>query len=394
MNICFLLPPTERYSPISGGSIAIKTMQMAQRLISRGHDVTVLAPAGEDATYSVGRVVPIQSPSPESLPALPKAISRWRRKLMRWDWLYYEYYLRSARRALRRMEKRPGAVLIFNDLVTPRWVKRWLPTAKVVCMLSSECVTRQKGIRKTISAVHKFAAVSGYIRDWTIQRYAIPADKIVTIPSGADLETFRPRPSYLSSASPIKVLFLGRIDPAKGPDLAADAVEKLRAEGVPITLTVAGGRWLYDQENGTEDAYFTDLRQKMAAAAAEYLGHVPRPDVPGLVRRHDIACVLSRGNDPMPLTLFEAMASGLAVLASERGGIPEACDGAAWMVNVDEFGAIVGALRSLATIGPVLNEYKRRSIARAARATWDMSVDALERMLLEDAIPSDSPRGP
>ena len=42
---------------------------------------------------------------------------------------------------------------------------------------------------------------------------------------------------------------------------------------------------------------------------------------------------------------------------------------------------VVDGLRSLATIPPVLNEYKRRSVARAAKATWDVNVDALEEVL-------------
>jgi glycosyltransferase involved in cell wall biosynthesis len=125
------------------------------------------------------------------------------------------------------------------------------------------------------------------------------------------------------------------------------------------------------------------MKRKMADAEAEYLGHVTRPNVPSLVRRHDVACILSRSNDPMPQTAFEAMASGLAVLASDRGGIPEACDGAAWLINPDHPESVVGALRTLATISPVLNEFKRRSSQRAARATWDGTVDALEKLLAE-----------
>jgi glycosyltransferase involved in cell wall biosynthesis len=230
--------------------------------------------------------------------------------------------------------------------------------------------------------VHQFITVSHYIQDWTMRRYSIPPQKIMTIPNGADLDTFAPRPGFLDAPPTLKVLFIGRIDPNKGPDLAADAVRQLRAEGVPISLTVAGATWFYGNGSQASNPYFVALKEKMTAAEAEYLGHVTRPHVPGLIRRHDVACILSRSNDPMPQTAFEAMASGLAVLASDRGGIPEACDGAAWLVNPDDLQAVVGALRTLATIPPVLNEYKRRSATRAGRATWDLCVDALEKVLL------------
>jgi glycosyltransferase involved in cell wall biosynthesis len=356
-------------------------MQKARRLIARGHEVTILAPASEDEMYAVGNVVTIYSPTRDSLGVIRRGLSHYRRKFMRWDWLYYEYYLASVRRAIRRMEKLPDAVLVFNDLITPRHVKRLLPRANVLCMLSNECNTNQKDIRKTIAATHKFVCVSRYIENWTVTRYGIPPEKIMTIPNGADPESFQPRSSYLSSASPVKVLYIGRIDPNKGPDLAADAVARLRNEGVSVALTVAGGLWFSNNGNDSDDPYLQTLRQKMTAAGAEYLGHVARRDVPQLVRKHDVACILSRSNDPMPQTALEAMASGLAVLASDRGGIPEACEGAGWLVNPDDFESIVGALRTLATIPPVLNEYKRRSVLRASRATWDVNVDELEKVL-------------
>jgi glycosyltransferase involved in cell wall biosynthesis len=90
---------------------------------------------------------------------------------------------------------------------------------------------------------------------------------------------------------------------------------------------------------------------------------------------------LSRSNEPFGLVALEGMASGCAVIASNRGGLPEACGGAAWMVDVDNFDSIVEALRTLASIGPVLNEYKRRSVARAAKGTWNANVDVLEKVL-------------
>ncbi|MGA2163148.1 MAG: hypothetical protein ABSH36_01610, partial [Solirubrobacteraceae bacterium] len=50
-----------------------------------------------------------------------------------------------------------------------------------------------------------------------------------------------------------RVLFLGRIDPNKGPDIAADAVATLRAEGLQVKLTVAGGLWFYGHGREMED---------------------------------------------------------------------------------------------------------------------------------------------
>jgi len=175
-----------------------------------------------------------------------------------------------------------------------------------------------------------------------------------------------------------RVLFLGRIDPNKGPDIAADAVAALRAEGLRLSLTVAGGLWFYGHGREMEDPFFNSFNTKMEAAGADYRGHVPRARVPELVRAHDIVCVLSRSEEPFGLVALEAMASGCAVIASRRGGLPEACGGAAMLVDPDDFPAVTDALRRLVTDPALLRRTKRQSVERAARAPWAGCAQLLE----------------
>ena len=96
---------------------------------------------------------------------------------------------------------------------------------------------------------------------------------------------------------------------------------------MPISLTVAGGLWFYGHGDEMNDPYFRLLKSKMDAAEASCLGHVVRAEVPELIRDHDVVCVLSRSQEPFSLVALEAMASGCAVIASNRGGLPEACGG-------------------------------------------------------------------
>jgi glycosyltransferase involved in cell wall biosynthesis len=384
MNLCFLLPPSETYSPVDGGPEATWTMQIGRRLAAGGHDLTVLASAGKEAAYPVGSLVPIVCPTRQSLSLARRGVSALRQRLGHWDWPFYEYYLASVRKALRGLQSRPDALLVFNDLLTPRCLKRDLPKAKLLSVLTRPCATRQPDIRKTIAAVHRLVATGQCLRDWTAQRYGIDREKMAVVAGGADLETFQPRPGFLGAAAPLKALFIGPIDPGAGPDLAADAVAQLRKEGVAITLTVASAPAFAAAHAGgaAAPAFLGDLRKKLAAASAEYAERVSPSEAPALIRRHDVACILPRDDDPMPQAAVEAMASGLAVVVSDRGGACEACDGAGWQVKPDDPQTIAGALRTLAAIPPVLNEYKRRSIAQAAQRTWEASAAALEAILL------------
>jgi glycosyltransferase involved in cell wall biosynthesis len=381
MHICFLTPQTEYYSPTVGGAIATGIMQKARCLIARGHHVTVLSEVNGEPMYPVGEVLPLRAADRDSFNVVQRRLAALRVRLQKWDRRFYEYYKGSFYRALRRMNPPPDAVICHNDFVSPKYIHRAVPNAKVVVSLHNEQGTRRKDLSDTLPYVHRFVTNSDYIRQWTARTHNIPLDKLVVTLNGVDVESFRPRQNYQEPANPLRVLCLGRIDPNKGADLAADAVAVLRKEGLPVRLTVAGDVWFYKRPGDEENPFLAQLKQKMEAVEADYVGHVPRPEVPALVRRHDVLCVLSRSNEPFGLVALEGMASGLAVIASNRGGLPEACGGAAWLVNVDEFDKITEALRTMATIGPVLNEYKRRSVARAAKATWAANVDILEQVL-------------
>ena len=382
MHVCFLNMPIEYYSPVSGGAVATIIMQTARQMLERGYKVTVLTVTNDDPRYPVGEIVPLVAKQRDQLSLPQRALSRARHEATRWDYAYYEYYLASFQRALRRLSPAPDVVVCFNDLVSPKYVKAVLPNAKVLVDLQNEQGTRQTDLSATIAAVDTFVACSGHIRTWTQRKYGIPDGKMAVINNGIDLDAFHPRPGFLEpDPSCLKVLFIGRIDRNKGPDIAADAVGILRREGLPVRLTVAGGLWFYGHGNEMANPFFRELKGKMEAVEADYKGHVTRTDVPALVRSQDIVCVLSRTDDPNPLVCLEGMASGCAVIGADRGGIPDAFGEAGMLVDPDDFESVVGSLRRLATDPDDLRRQKEKSVARAARASWASTVDKWERLL-------------
>jgi glycosyltransferase involved in cell wall biosynthesis len=377
MHFCFINMPIEYYSPISGGAISTIIMSTARELLARGHRVTVMTIVNDDETYAIGDVVPIDARQRNDLHFLQRRVSSLRQKLSKWDWPYFEYYLRSVRENLVRLDPAPDTVVVFNDLTTPSYIKSALPGAEVLVWLQNEWNTRFD-VAKTDRSTRFFLTCSDSIRRWTSDKHNLPLDRFRVIPSGVDRDIFSPRPGFLDPVDAPRVLFLGRIDPNKGPDITADAVAALRAEGVPVSLTVAGGLWFYGHGREMEDPFFRSLKQKMEAASADYRGHVPREGVPELVRAHDIVCVLSRSAEPFGLVALEAMASGCAVISSNRGGLPEACGGAAVLVDPDDFPAVLDAMRRLVTDPALLRRTKQQSLERADRAPWAVSAQLLE----------------
>jgi len=388
MHIVFVNLIIEYYSPQNGGAISTWMMQQARRLEERGHRVSILTRTGDSPVYDVGEVVPIDIRERHQIAKPRRFWSRLLQNLNHWDWPYYDFYIRSVMAELKRLQ--PDAVVCFNDLRIPSYVRKALPNAKVWVRLSNEVATQQP--RNAFDrALDGYFPVSGYIRQWMQQRYGVGHDKSVVIVNGCDPEAFCPgvgttRPD---AERPMKVLYVGRINEEKGPDLVVDAVKQIRHTGRLIDLTVVGSTWWNNDAQAASDPYFARLSRLMDEAQVTHMGHVVREEIPGLYQQHDVVVIPSRWQEPCPQVLLESMASGCAVVASDRGGIPEAMGGAGILFDPDQPGLVQDALQRLLDNPALLERMKKQSRIQAQLRSWDRVTDLVEAALLGQPIPED-----
>ena len=125
------------------------------------------------------------------------------------------------------------------------------------------------------------------------------------------------------------VLAAGRLTEEKGFDTAIAAA---RAAGAPLVIAGAG----------PDEAR---LRGLADGAEVRFAGRLAPGDLADLRRRAAVVLAPSRWEEPCPYSVLEAMAAGVPVLASTRGGLPEmvgreaalpAGDPAAWHVALAE----------------------------------------------------------
>ncbi len=363
MRICFVLPVIEYFSPVSGGAVATVTRHLARELEQLGHEVSVVTPDDAQPLYADGRVFPVHMQVNRGARRL---LEHARARLLGWAHPQQEHYWECALEIVAR--EKPDVVVLANDLVGAHRVRRVLPEVRVVCWLHNECTVSQKQIRM-LEQNDLFVCCSEYVRRWFLREYRRDASRVFTVHAGVDHTAFTPR-GESPVGGPLRLLFVGRLDPNKGVDLAVECARRFRQRALPVELTVVGHTWFYKRSCAASERYLVSLRDGMREAGAVWTGHVPRDFLPEVIRRHDVALVLSRSQEPFGLVVLEAMASGLAVVASFRGGLREACGGAARIVDPENIDGIMEVLLRFHHRREELAEWKLHAIQRAERARW------------------------
>lgn len=153
--------------------------------------------------------------------------------------------------------------------------------------------------------VNEYVALTDFARDVYI-RGGLPAEKISVKPNFVDLEA-APRRSTGPSTNRF-ALFVGRLAPEKGLNTLLDAWREL---GAGLPLKVVGDGPLAAEVK----------RASQHGAAVEWLGRRPSEEVLDLMREAYLLVFPSTWYEGFPVTLAEAFACGLPVLASDLGSM-------------------------------------------------------------------------
>nr|WP_321403131.1 glycosyltransferase [uncultured Desulfobacter sp.] len=130
------------------------------------------------------------------------------------------------------------------------------------------------------------------------------------IRNGIDVDRFRATREGMHD--PITILAAGRLSKEKGFDVLIKALHLLAERKRDFRCLIAG--------DGPEKAALLDLGQRLGLGERiEFLGYVR--DISQLMKKGDLFVIPSH-HEGLPLSLLEAMASGLPVIASAVGGIP------------------------------------------------------------------------
>jgi spore coat protein SA len=165
-----------------------------------------------------------------------------------------------------------------------------------------------------------FVFCSSFLKSEATGSGVSPANAKV-IPNGADEDLFFPatdRKSAGAGSSPV-VLFVGRLVPEKGAHLFLAAMKSLQEKGIQVLGKLIGATGF---GSSGKSSYFDQL-ERDKPANVEFGEYVSGRELADQYRSASLFCCPSIWNEPFGMVNVEAMATGLPVVASAVGGIPE-----------------------------------------------------------------------
>lgn len=182
--------------------------------------------------------------------------------------------------------------------------------------------------------------------------------KLALLPYGVDLDTFTPKHTY-NHTSPLRIIYVGRIDRSKGIETMLSAALRMRDRGTRVILV----------GNPPPDA---DLQERYGSIF-EYRGFVHHEELAGVYRSADVLVLPSHTFvDSFGLVVLEAMASGTPVVISNLVGSKDLIEeGKTGLIfPAGEVSALSEHLRTLETNRTVLERIGRAASIRAQAFDW------------------------
>ncbi|MGQ7310901.1 glycosyltransferase family 4 protein [Microbacterium arabinogalactanolyticum] len=299
----------------TGGAVAtwVRQVQIDQPQV---RTIALTDASGQASTKLlkfVGRAV-------DSLSKWLASISPW--SAVRWErllWLKGFWYVILLRSQFRRAD----TLYIHNRPRYAVWA-RWLGyRGRILIHMHNDPVEyfRRSNAAKRIADGYVFC--SEYARRRGVEDCGLPVARTHVLLNGVEA----PAPFELVGMKP-HLLFVGRLQPLKGPDIAIETLSLLRDRGVPANLTLIGGTEPGMRSVGTPYRQqlvdrAEELNARYGDTVVELLGPMRHEDTLRQMELHPILLVPSRVEEAFGMVLAEAASRGAVPLAPSRGGMPE-----------------------------------------------------------------------
>ena len=209
-----------------------------------------------------------------------------------------------------------------------------------------------------------------YARNMVTRKIKNITDKSVLIPHGVNkFFTHPPRQqipiSQYSFAFPFRILYVSIVDVYKHQWHVAEAVGRLRKNGFPIALDLLGPA--YEPALGRLRNTLNNVDP--TGEFVQYLGPVSYEELPMKYTRADL-CLFASSCENMPNILLEGMASGLPIVCSNRGPMPDVLGDTSLYFDPENPDDIARAIQELLQSPMLRFKSAQASFERARIYSW------------------------
>lgn len=257
-----------------------------------------------------------------------------------------------------------------------------LARAKEAAGGSPEPAARRRAEDEVVRVSDRIVAGSPAEREDLVRLYGADPERIGVVSPGVDLEVFRPgdrhaaRRRFDLDEAPT-VVFVGRLQPLKGPQVALAAMGRLARMVPDARLVIVGG----DSPRGS-----TGERVKLALAArnlgvarhVRFVDPLPHARLADLYRAADVV-VIPSASESFGLVALEAGACGTPVVATAVGGLRRLVrDGqTGYLVPSRDPAAFAEALSRIVTDPEARDRLGANGVRLAQRFPWSRTAEGL-----------------
>lgn len=213
--------------------------------------------------------------------------------------------------------------------------------------------------------VNQIVTYSEFMRNQIVKWYELNNQDIAVIPNGVNIKKFVDLKGKLFLDGNPAILYVGYLSKFKSVDILIDAISKLRSILPNMKLHIVG--------RGSKEAELRLLAKNNQVQDMVIFHGQASPEIVPLYYKAADFCVFPSIRDSFGLTLLEALASGLPVIASKRGGTPEVIthgeDGL--LFEPDDENALPNAILSLSQNTELRKKLSVNATKTSVKYSWE-----------------------